>query len=202
MSKTAIFTSKELQELVNRAYRVAKEHGFHEVRHGLSHYLMLTIGEVGEAVEADRKGHRADLGAFELLSFERPFGFAFREHVKDTLEDELADVCIRLFDLCGVMGTVPVDMSAEMYSDFEKRFYHRSVCSQCYYLTCILTRCDGAAYKEDWLDEDVVSVMDVVGAALTYVFCMSRDLGIDIRRHIELKMRYNSERPMLNGKKY
>ncbi len=48
-----------LNELRNIAYKTACEHGFHDKELSNSHYLMLVITELSEAVEADRKGMRA-----------------------------------------------------------------------------------------------------------------------------------------------
>ncbi len=46
----------ELNELRDKAYKIAREHGFHEEEFSDGHYLMLVISELSEAVEADRKG--------------------------------------------------------------------------------------------------------------------------------------------------
>lgn len=54
--------------------------------------LALINGEVGEALEAHRKGRRGC-------------------HAKDTFEDELADIFIRLMDLCGYFG---IDIQAQV----------------------------------------------------------------------------------------
>lgn len=65
--------------------------------------LMLITSELGEALEANRKGKSVNIGAFEK-NFDftgLPFDQAFKERVKDSFEDELADSMIRLFDLCG-----------------------------------------------------------------------------------------------------
>lgn len=73
-----------------RAYKTAHEKGFHEhtpvfgkstgdTRHILS-WLMLITTELAEAAEAARKNNR------------------------ENFEEELADVAIRLFDMCYVLG--------------------------------------------------------------------------------------------------
>ena len=43
-------------ELRDRAYQCAKAHGFHDKEHHDSHWLALIMSEVGEAINADRKG--------------------------------------------------------------------------------------------------------------------------------------------------
>lgn len=45
-----------LNELRNRAYKTACEHGFHDKELSNEHCLCLIVGELMEAVEADRKG--------------------------------------------------------------------------------------------------------------------------------------------------
>ena len=63
-----------------------------------------------EAVEADRKGKHANRKQFDYYMKQRKrddnkFVYAFRHGIKDTVEDELADACIRIFDLAGLRNT-------------------------------------------------------------------------------------------------
>ena len=82
-----------LKELGRRAFETAKAKGFHDEPIDIPRALMLTVSELAEALEADRKNKRADLSAFfdkepcEIF----PFREKFEVHVKDTFEDELAD---------------------------------------------------------------------------------------------------------------
>ena len=83
-------------------------------------WLMLTVSELSEALEADRKNKHADLAAFEdklpvvfiakgcepMMSVteeeaKRIFKEQFELHIKDTFEDEIADAFLRLMQLCG-----------------------------------------------------------------------------------------------------
>ena len=64
--------------------------------------LMLVTSELGEALEALRKGRRADIEAYRehdanLADFDKGL---FEVHIKDTFEDEIADAIIRLLDMC------------------------------------------------------------------------------------------------------
>ena len=47
-----------LNELKDRAYKIAKSHGWHDKELSDETYLMLIITEIAEAVQADRKGIR------------------------------------------------------------------------------------------------------------------------------------------------
>lgn len=68
-----------ITELVQEAYEIAKSKGWHDEPRETGTALALIHSEVSEALEADRKG---DVGNFR---------------------EELADICIRVFDLCGEM---------------------------------------------------------------------------------------------------
>ena len=60
--------------------------------------LMLIVSEIGEAMEAHRQGHVVD----PYIDISQTMDAEYFEHrVKDTVEDELADAVIRIFDLCG-----------------------------------------------------------------------------------------------------
>ena len=52
-------------ELSKRAYKCACEHGFHNEELSNEHWLCLVVSKLMEAVEADRKGKRANTMQFE-----------------------------------------------------------------------------------------------------------------------------------------
>jgi NTP pyrophosphatase (non-canonical NTP hydrolase) len=107
-----------MEQLIKRAHQVAKEKGFWETERNKGELLMLTVSELSEALEALRKDHYADKGIvdelfkdieinkyddeFNIMS--GPWKAGFEKNIKSSFEDELADVAIRLFDLCGGLG--------------------------------------------------------------------------------------------------
>lgn len=103
-----------LNELRNEAYSIAKANGWHEEEHSDSHWLMLIITEIAEAVQADRKDKHADAASFNEYqtyygSFlpseetrEIRFKEGFESYIKNSVEDGLADVVIRCLDLAGL----------------------------------------------------------------------------------------------------
>ena len=101
-----------LNELRDRAYQTACDHGFHDEELSNEHCLCLVISELMEAVEADRKGRSGKKckSRFEmdynrypaLVEEEKRFKCSFEKNVKDSLPDELADAVIRLLDLAGL----------------------------------------------------------------------------------------------------
>lgn len=75
-----IVQNNNINSLCKQAFETAKSKGWHDEEKETGTLLALIHSEVSEALEADRKG---DL---------------------DNFVEELADVCIRTFDLCGSRG--------------------------------------------------------------------------------------------------
>ena len=192
-----------LRELIDGAYSCACNHGFHDKELSVRHCLMLILTEVSEAVEADRKGLHAVYNAVEYCySHEDKIYIEsrsryFERDIKSTLEDELADVCIRIFDLCGMLGIVPKVYVDEIREKFDEVFGEMSFCERMFELSCQVTE-----YDADSDLEDLSFMRDKLGMALSFLMCMCKSMGIDIMMHIELKMRYNEMRPSKHGKKY
>lgn len=191
-------TLEKTKALIERAYTCACVHGFHDEEKSVEHCMMLALSEVGEIVEADRKSNHSDLVGFDasFLSFVD----SFKKYVKDSVEDEMADVCIRLYDLCGIKGIEPVVFYEDKYAKamrdtFKELVGDKSLCEKCYSLSAILCRAENGNIREDELPS-------IIGAALCFVWCMADDMGIDLLRHIELKMKYNESREKRHGKSY
>lgn len=98
-----------LNELKDKVYHCAVAHGWHEENLSDEHFLCLVISELMEAVEADRKGMHANKKQFESYMnlkerSDDEFIYAFKHDIKDSVEDEVANACIRLLDLAGLRG--------------------------------------------------------------------------------------------------
>ena len=107
-----------LNELRDKAYKNACEHGFHDQELSNEHCLCIVISELMEAVEADRKGKRANVDRYNKkiansricqgldpnIPKERGYEVAYNETIKGSIEEELADAVIRLLDLAGLRG--------------------------------------------------------------------------------------------------
>lgn len=91
-----------INKLVEAAHSNAVSKGFHENKKNLGEMLCLIHSEVSEALEADRSGSYFKGSIAEVNSCEEDkFKASFLLNVKDTFEDELADILIRVFDLAG-----------------------------------------------------------------------------------------------------
>lgn len=199
-----MITKEKTRELIKRAYGIAKSHGFHEKELSVEHMMMLVIGEVGEAVEADRRGKRADLAITDANV--QTFGDWFKFAVKDTVDDELADVAIRLYDVCGTLGIEPSMLEASEENEasiaraFVDSFFDRSFVERCHALCHILTMATNESCKED--DGSIDCLPQVIGSALCLLDFIAKDKGVNLLKHIEMKLKYNQTRPKLHGKRY
>lgn len=70
----------KINELIKECHSIARANGFWDKTTPFSTKLMLIVTEVAECCEADRKNDQKNIA------------------------EELADTCIRIFDLCGGYG--------------------------------------------------------------------------------------------------
>ena len=188
-----------LNELRDEAYSIAKANGWHEEEYSDSHFLMLIITEIAEAVNSDRNNKRADIAKFKEIINDIPSGAtlaehndwfrkAFENHVKNTVEDELSDIVIRCLDLAGLRD-FDLKEVIELFKDIESIEEGKGFIDFCYVLSGIST-CD------DSTEEKIIGIIAVV---LGYCGL----IGIDLPFFIRTKMNYNRLRGYKHGgKKY
>lgn len=186
-----------LNELRDKAYQCAVTHGWHEENLSDEHFLCLVISELMEAVEADRKGKHADTIHFnqemdyclrELKvygeNYDKAFVDMFEYYIKDSVEDELSDACIRLLDLAGLGGR---DLDGSDYEgsdteDYSEMSFTESIFKICIYIT------------DNFYRHELFILLNEI-----FAFCQGRN--INIFWHIEQKMKYNELRPYKHGNK-
>lgn len=90
-------------ELAKTIHEGNAARGFWEGERKLTEVVMLTVCELAEAIEADRAGKWAnENNLVEYLN--NPAPAVFRENIKDTVQDEIADAIIRLLDFSHKFG--------------------------------------------------------------------------------------------------
>lgn len=96
-----------LEKLKAEIYENNKARGFYEKPIETGTRLMLIVSELAEALEADRVDNKTRLtqvGRMNLSGQEDAvFKSLFENRVKNSFEDEIADVIIRCLDLCAAM---------------------------------------------------------------------------------------------------
>jgi NTP pyrophosphatase (non-canonical NTP hydrolase) len=184
-----------LNELKDRAYVNAKEHGFHDNDFSDEHYLMLIITEIGEAVDADRKNRRIDIANFKesiKAGYPYPWRLYFECFIKDTVEDEFADIAIRLLDLAG-MKDITIDIENVQIRHGEEYFSGQLFTQTAYDLSTELI-------KDSCIEELIYE--DRINDALAFLFEWAEYLKIDLSYQISAKMKYNELRDYMHNNKY
>ena len=192
-----------LNALKDKAYKLACERGFHDTELSNKHCLCLVISELMEAVEADRKGKRADMGLFKEYQGNRivfsedtriqRFKQDFEAYIKDSVGDELADAVIRLLNLAGLRNIdlgdwdewwdeVVTSIELNVKNDYSFPELMFGVCKN--------------------IISELASIENVVCSTIGMLRVICYVHKIDIEWHIEQKMRYNSLREKMHGKKY
>lgn len=182
-----------LNKLRDKAYKCAVAHGWHEEKKSNRHWLCLVISELMEAVEADRKGMHAKRDNFEYYMKQRKrddgeFMYAFKYDIKDSLEDELSDACIRLLDLAGLRN---VDLS--VIQQVEYPFGANETFTEF---------CFGLCKQITSFTPERIGMIVNIHVVLMEIFSYCRAMGIDLLWFIEQKMKYNELRPYKHGDKF
>lgn len=191
----------DLNKLAKEVFQANKAKGFHDNEIGNESLLMLVITELSEAVEADRKEKRFSLEKYEYetmtecqgwLTSDEKFKNVFENQVKDTLEDELAGVVIRLLDLIGVRE-IEID-----YYNNQTRGYLFSVADNNFF-TKSFPEIIFAVCKTVLSNKDIDIVIKQTLISIEWV---CQHFNIDLWLHVELKMKYNQLRPHKHNKNY
>ena len=189
--------TEELNALKDRAYKTAVKHGFHEDAKPDAYYLGLVMSEMGEAINADRKGLRANVVRFvEDMELGNPFKESFEAHIKDSLEDELADIVIRLLDFSGLRGyelSTDEDLAPFILSALEEL-----KTSGLPGLLVVLIYALFYNYRFNNLEKCVCRTILIISGCFKKITGRDYDLWWFVKQN----MRYNELCPKLNGKKY
>jgi len=112
----------KLNDYKNAAFDNAESHGFHETLN-FGNLLMLIVSELGEALEADRheKWLKPDIKQdYEKQSLsDGDFILWAKNHIVGTVEEEIADSLIRIFDLAGTYN-IDLDFIVDLKMRYNK----------------------------------------------------------------------------------
>lgn len=194
---------EQLKVLAPSVYEGNKSRGFWEPGEceNREEKTMLMITELSEAVESHRKHKRCTIVNTEemWLNAHRDtvleggekveWKHWFEQFIKDTVEDEIADVTIRILDYVGGFNLKLIT-----------REYRKQ--SKGNFASDVLTLTKLCIKANEGYNEDEFSSHIDWGYVITAIIEFCKWYNIDLMQHIEWKLKYNSTRPYKHGKKY
>lgn len=194
-----ILSFKELNELKDTIYATEAAHGFHDEKHTVDHELGMVLSEIGEAIDADRNPN-APVPTQETIdealklankSDEQHVAFIayFKDHIKGSVVEELADVAIRILELARSL-----DVEFDRFNDIEivDWFGNETLPDR---LFCFAMELEDLSWDNHESCIFANTLEDITNIANDFTH-------LDLWQVVRLKMRYNDMRPWLNGKKY
>ena len=170
-------------KLAEEAHENAVKHGFWETKVSNEHCLMLVITEIAEMVEAHRVSRKAKTVAYNDMPNKQ---IGFEKFIKNTLEDEMADIVIRLADLAGALGV--------NFDKMQPCRYYRAF-SKFSFTENAFALCKG-------LPKDAIGIEKRIQFGLDFITKWAQELNIELAFFVAQKMRYNKMRPYRHGKQY
>ena len=179
-------------KLSQQAFQHAYKNGL-TGNHEFSFDLMMIITELGEAVNADKKGKSADRVMFEKnfdtpqVNPEKHWVFCYETFIKDTLEDELADAFIAMLTF------------SEQWNEPINTFLYNET---------FMSRAINLMKRKKHFPVQIHAIVSLLinrgelDLAALRLIGLCNHLQIDLLWHIEQKMKYNEMRPYKHGKKY
>lgn len=180
-------------KLTEIAFAIAKSQGFYETKRSDEYYISLIIGEMFEVLSAIRASRYAD-----LIRFQKHQNFwykkicqenAYLNYVKDTVEDEFADVLILIASVAGYKG---ISLSGNINKKYRRNYKNFSAEENIFAFIRNATR----PYNE------VITLQTKLRFLFDFVENWMSVLGIDILTHVAMKIDYNKTRGTLHGKSY
>jgi hypothetical protein len=173
------------KQIAPESHRIAKEHGF--VPAPIAVHLHGILGEISkEAVPAYFESRRSP---------NIPDDFTdewFKQNVKDTLEDEIADITLRTLTLCHEVGAFDLCiLKCEAHTINFDEIY--CVSSQLLLLSKHVSD-SLVSYKNNSVFSNKLI------AILKGVITISERIGFDLEKHMRAKMKYNTGRPYMHKK--
>jgi hypothetical protein len=176
---------EELKQLAKQIHQNAKAKGFYDRKDEKLfevHQVFEIVKEIAEFHEAYKKRRSTPLDIYlqdyaEEIAKEKD---VFEALVKDTYQDELADIVIRCLDYLEYKGDI------DYLHDF--KIVKRDIND--YLISAICADLSKSALEFD--------IADVI----IFILHLSKMLNVDLLWHIKAKMAYNATREKLHGKNF
>lgn len=184
--------------------------------------LALIVCEMAEAIEQHRLGNLVspDKVIDTWRSYEsdgdEKYILAYRNNIKESTEEELADVLIRVADLCGfdwmlfpytaISPGAITETPYKLYSSFNHQFttFASGEQGKVNFAEIMMRAIEHISVASRVLNtRKSQAVNDIYEAAWVIAFAAEQIGSLSfMQQHIQMKLRYNKSRAYLHGKKY
>jgi hypothetical protein len=174
-------------------YQQNKANGWHKRDRPYNEIVGLINTETTEALEAERADRYAEASDVltmynSLMTYKSFAPGIFKEKIKDTFQDEIADVYIRTQDMCGLKGIFKginevklahMDLNTHNFDNY-----------WCFWRKLVTSNMDQSVSLNSaiWL--------------LSWCESIANAYGFNLQHHVALKLAYNATRPAKHGKKF
>jgi hypothetical protein len=164
-----------------------------------SEKLVLVCTELSEAIDAHRKGLFAnDQITINMQTPDSEFKALYEREVKGSVDEELADAAIRIFDFMGRLR-IPISEKYLLPNGLEVDPEYFNFAD---YVGDIMSYVLEARGFNGAVNLDNDRGGRQLNTALAMIESLCKKLEIDLYFHMDLKVKYNSFREYLHGKKY
>lgn len=176
-----------MKEFIQRCHNIAKEKGFWDRPRNHGEAAALAFGELSECLDAHQNGRFSDYESYKSSG-------DYKANIKNTFEEEPADAYIRICDMIGGFfrddvydGKFPIELvdDQDVVGDW--------ICALSFIITSARM-----TYAQGYVNMSLKYYFDALHGI--ELFC--DQFGIDLRWHIEEKLKFNETRERLHGKKY
>lgn len=186
---------KQIPNLIVKAHKNALDKGFWKDVDLYFHdrHLMLIVGEMSESIEALRINKFANALEFNNSLGENDFNLSYEQHIKHSFQDEMADICIRIFDFIA---------GFDLKIDVVQSFYEKEI------ETLSGTRIDNVPSLLFSLVGKIIDVKrntwkaQYLGEIIGTIEHIMNHFDSELLAFIDLKMKYNSTRPYKHNKSF
>lgn len=200
-----------LFNLIEETFKVASSKGFWDKQFTekegyVQEKCMLVVSEMGEALEAHRKNRRCKIEQWNNKAgdwFTKIPNGAYNDFeliIKDTFEDEIADVYIRVMDLIG--GYMNSDILKENIWQWKVKVSSSTPTTKNIGKLLLANTAAACSLGICLEDKDFQNSSIYAGQLLGGMQQIANHWNFDLEKHIKLKLEYNNTRERLHGKEY
>lgn len=194
--------------LIEASHKLGKDRGFWAKEKDLREEMLYIFSNIGDIAKSFKKNKRANWESYERLMFVAEHNESkqeliqtsrhlFKLHIKDTFEDEIANVILRITDL---LGGKKIDIISshpwiKSYEYTELNYFFKTVKpteefnkNVAHWLNEAMSMCMFSSDKDP--DYGLSHILFHLGSLIEFY-------DIDIERHLTKKIEYNRLRPML-----